>query len=311
MSTPSDTNAGLLGSLPSKLEPVAKVSAIAFGLLYGLGFLVLSIHHASFGVSEFSLIRPRIITTGALFVLLNVLPVILAHRIYSLVSAKKGPDGNTVHWPENIVRLGEFSSACVALTAITGIFIQPSSQTLVRGLLILLCATVLVIFVSVYFVLRRKPVPKTRVVLWGVILILNVLLLVVTKNPALQIQASWFFGVGVFGLLISRRFRNPDIFGDIRWETEWGYLVTLMVLYSLILYPRLKPEFGGGGTRPAVLYFSNSLSRHCFILDENEQGFYVLFDPKSLHATFFPRAGVTAVFFGDDENEVKSELPLK
>jgi hypothetical protein len=315
MSTPSDTNVGLFGSLTSHLEPAAKASAIVFGFLYGIGFLIVSIHHASFGISEFSLFRPHIITTGVLFVLLNGLPVVLAHRIYSLGSPKKGPDGepdgDPGHWSESIVRLGEFSYGCVALTVTTGVFIQSSSQTPVRGLLILLGSTVLVVLVSVYLVFKTKTTPQMRAVPWGVILILNVLLLVMTKNTTLQILASWFFGVGILGVLVSRRLLNREICGNIRWESEWGIFLSLVGLYTLICYPRLKPEFGGGGTRPAILYFSNSLSRHCFVLDENEQGFYVVFDPKTTHATFFPRSGVTAVFFGEDENEVKSELPVK
>lgn len=296
------------------LEPVAKASAIAFGLLYGIGFLVLSIHHASFGISEFGLFRPRIMATGFLFSALAMLPLIVAHRSYSLLQRKREISEGPEPFLKIIDRLGVFANSCIALTMGTGMLFPLPPNTFNHSMLILFYSLLVGLCASIFYSftpLIGHRFQKTSVLFSVLGLVADIVGLVWTKNASLQLVAGWFFVVGMIAVGISRWRQKTDFPFKIPWESAFMGMVATISLYTLVLYPRLKPEFGGGGTRPAVLYFSNSLSRHCFILDENDQGFYVLFDANSRHATFFPRSGVTAVFFGEDENKVKSELPLK
>ena len=66
-------------SLGSYVESLTRFTASLLVLMYGIGFLILSIHEASFGILQFSPLRARIIFVGFTFAILTALPV-AAHR---------------------------------------------------------------------------------------------------------------------------------------------------------------------------------------------------------------------------------------
>jgi hypothetical protein len=76
-------------SLRNRLQLAASAIAITGVAMYGIGFLVLTIHHASFGIPLIGFLRPKIIAAGTLFSALAVIPVVvwlLSHRRNNLHS---------------------------------------------------------------------------------------------------------------------------------------------------------------------------------------------------------------------------------
>ncbi len=67
----------------------ATVAALA---IYVIGFLILSLHHAYFGIPQVSLLRGRIISTGLLFCVLAAIPVIETVRAVDLPSVLAASD---------------------------------------------------------------------------------------------------------------------------------------------------------------------------------------------------------------------------
>src|SRR5438094_6767355 len=64
----------------SWIEAAGKGTALLLGTIYGAGFLIVSIHHAKYGIVEFSALKPRVFLAGAIFVFLVAIAAVVAFR---------------------------------------------------------------------------------------------------------------------------------------------------------------------------------------------------------------------------------------
>ena len=64
------------------IEYLSKLTAVIAAATYISGFLVVSIHNATFGLSALNPLKPKILTAGAWFLLLLILPVFSALRFF-------------------------------------------------------------------------------------------------------------------------------------------------------------------------------------------------------------------------------------
>src|SRR5712664_1511067 len=62
-------------SIRTRIQLAASAIAVIGVVVYGMGFLVLTIHHASFGIPLIGFLRPRIISAGILFCAFAAIPV--------------------------------------------------------------------------------------------------------------------------------------------------------------------------------------------------------------------------------------------
>src|SRR6202158_3350718 len=62
----------------------AKHAAIIVGVVYGIGFLVLSVHHARFGMEFTEPFKPKVFSAGVLFVVLAGVPCIAMARLMTM-----------------------------------------------------------------------------------------------------------------------------------------------------------------------------------------------------------------------------------
>src|ERR1700720_4864392 len=86
----------------TRIQLAASVIAIIGVVLYGIGFLVLTIHHASFGIPLIGFLRPRIISAGILFCAFVAIPV--AGLLFIMKRTK---------WPETKKDFRDYLSVCV------------------------------------------------------------------------------------------------------------------------------------------------------------------------------------------------------
>ena len=61
-----------------------KHAAVIFAVVYGIGFLVLSIHHARFGMEATEPFKPKVFSAGVLFVLLAGVPCVAMARLLAM-----------------------------------------------------------------------------------------------------------------------------------------------------------------------------------------------------------------------------------
>ena len=106
----------------------------------------------------------------------------------------------------------------------------------------------------------------------------------------------------MFTLRISLRIRKTD---EVR-KTEWEQLFLAVVpvvfgLYATKVYPNIPHQLGGGASTPIVLHLTKKLpvfdsqDVSAFLIDETEQGYYVL--RGSDRALFVARGLVEEVEF--------------
>jgi hypothetical protein len=61
---------------------LAKTGGILLGAIYVCGFVIVTLHHARFGISQFDVLRPRIIAAGVSFMLLTAVPALISLRFF-------------------------------------------------------------------------------------------------------------------------------------------------------------------------------------------------------------------------------------
>jgi hypothetical protein len=89
---------------------------------------------------------------------------------------------------------------------------------------------------------------------------------------------------------------------------NWFFLVLSLSFY-IVMFGTIQPKFGGGAPVPVVLYLNSPVAWldakvvSASLLDETDQGFYVLTSPKG-KALFVPRSNVASLYFGS-----KDDLP--
>lgn len=81
--------------LGSYVESLTRITASSLVLMYGIGFLILSIHEARFGISQFSPLRARIIFVGFTFTVLAALPAAAHHYGFAYFGPLKAIIKNT------------------------------------------------------------------------------------------------------------------------------------------------------------------------------------------------------------------------
>lgn len=84
---------------------------------------------------------------------------------------------------------------------------------------------------------------------------------------------------------------------------NWYWILLLLWIYISQVFSALPPRWGGGQPTPVVIFqnspapWSPSNPVDALLLDETDQGFYVLLAPTG-KAFFVPRSNVASVFFG-------------
>jgi hypothetical protein len=73
------------------LEVTARAAAVFVAVVYGTGFLIVAIYHAQYGIAQFDFLKPKIVSTGIVFVLLTTLPT-MAEESFLVASQKSDSD---------------------------------------------------------------------------------------------------------------------------------------------------------------------------------------------------------------------------
>lgn len=76
------------GGFTPALEKLTRYAALALAAIYATGFVIISIHHALYGIPVSSPVKPRIFPSGVISLLLLVLPVLAASREFVMFRKK-------------------------------------------------------------------------------------------------------------------------------------------------------------------------------------------------------------------------------
>jgi hypothetical protein len=293
--------------LASLLEVMSKGTAALAAAAYVIGFLVVSIHSASFGLSSINPLRPRILTAGAWFIFFSALPAYIAMQLH--VHSHEIKPEERFAWA--CVKMPLDYLACMSVAfGLHFLFELPPSpwfarHGLISGVLVIAAGMVLAAATQLQTTrhLDSHPIPAAAV---SLVLVVGMIVFGVVVNPNFSTQylGWWFFGVGIFALLHEDTVRHEKN----RREKDWvmSAMVALFGLYvfPLVIYPHIKASWGGGSPIPVIIYLSDDsrilpgqqLSAE--LLEESDFGLYVA-QKGQRQALFIPRTEISAVYFSD------------
>ena len=309
----TDGNPQCVPSINVSIDLITRAAASALLVVYGLGFVILAFHDARYGVVQFSPFRARIVLVGFVFTVLVGLAAGAQH--YGLLYAA----------PLETVR------------ADTAPERRPHRETVLAGGFVFTACLMAAIFNAFLFSSVRVQPPDRRhqiawfagyALLWFVFLFIN---RIFTKRPGLSVFLSilaYLFFLAFLGTYNSSTVTSLAVFfALIGWETmaikrsgnrlkyisdftNWVIVLLILSVYLFQIFGALPPRWGGGQPTPVQIFQSNPAPAlpgnpvDALLLDESDQGLYVLLSPTG-RAFFIPRASVATIFFGTKEELAK------
>jgi hypothetical protein len=301
-----------LTPVTESLEFVAKFAALFLALVYAVGFVIISIHHAQFSIPEFDPLKPKIFSTGLVFFVLVATPILTAYRTFGLFGLR-GVGFILKSKPENADTLKfllgvAFYYAASGLAWVIGqIFIVDITHFKPWGttweFISLGCITITGFLVRAYF----DKCPNTFVLATLANVALSIFVTLRFENHRLLIMTLWFYIVGLGGLAYTHLLSDPSQHKTVEWERQIPILAIVLLVYGSLIYKDITPYFGGGIPVPITMYFSSKIpltdsdSMEVQLLEQTAEGYYVLRSGDEKHAYFIRHDLVSAVHFGVPE----------
>jgi hypothetical protein len=325
----SPTVASFKESEKFPLEAIAKGITYSLPFLYVCGFIVLSLFEAEYGIADLSLVRVKALATGLLFVFFIGYPALVGIRSFQLLGLKK-PGATAVVGSSRDVgyfyvikissnyMLSVFSSTGLLLLFAhrprVWIFDTPTFQEPSHFSILTFSAGLVSFFVFTLGLLitsSRNIVPKHFATKPGRCAVLAVLVSVLwfIWNAGMSdwtfVQvAFWSYLVGLVSILFAKLIEQKRGPKALDWEVLILMVFVMFVpWFASSLYGTVKPAFGGGSAVPARLYLKEKnavlqvSTLDAQILEETEQGYYIVSKPDSKSAIFIPRSTVSTAEF--------------
>jgi len=289
------------------VDLAVKVVVVLAAILYGFGFLVISIHQYSYGLTEMNPLRPKVLAAGIWFLCFAALPFVLVLEGAAIVS----PSPERERWLRSPSTGMLFSaSSCYWIGIILSIAFDFQAAKEPEGPSTGTILIVMVVSAAVVFADQWKRFPHWLAVLaslalGGLLIFCGFRDLLHFHGESVASIALWFFGFSYFAHMEMR---------SRSWRLEagnWKQSLTLSLLavagFAGIYYPHIKPSWGGGAPIPATIYFTKDSSVlpggsiSAKILDEVDGGFYLI-GGSDKTATFIPRSEISLVYYSDDSS---------
>lgn len=290
-------------SRTSSLETLYKGGAVIFALTYGAGFLIVSLHHATFGISQFNPLKPRIFSAGILFLFLVAISASFTTRFkyLSRVRSLKGEPRLKIT-VELIFILLQFLIVCSFLAFSSIYFLVSISKS---GWEWALGLALFVFSVASIYAMRSKKIERPlSCSILGVLafICLNMATILFTDTPHAALT-YWYLFVGITTVYIedSIRFPSGEIVG---WERLVLTACGWVGIFATLVYGNVSRSWGGGESAPVSIHFSKPTplfsgnAVNALLVEETEEGFYLIDRPESKNAVFVPRSSIAGVRFG-------------
>jgi hypothetical protein len=289
------------------LEPVTKMAALFAIICYAIGYLIAVINDSAHGFFEATLLRPRAVTAGLIFMLLAVLPISITDGAFF----KRDPEVESESELEKLARFAlgilDYSAACFAAGTVMLVVFTDNlhGAPLSRGRAFAFVAVVWVTSINGFVRFVARKFYRRRPIAWiafSVVCLVG-LTLAIDGLKGLPILRCLVWMVGVTAVV------NPILY-DVRRGLKFHisvpwFVAALLVaisLYSTYPFPYMKAGWGGGAPIATDVYLSKDSPVHpnekvkAALLEASDSGFYVVFDGEQ-KATYVPRALVSAMEF--------------
>jgi hypothetical protein len=289
------------------LDPLTRLGAIFLGVMYGAGFVIVTLHHAQFGVAELSLLKVRVLAAGVLFMVLTLLPVIAAARTYGMfglggphiVEVRHKPEDRHLH--EITIALGLYLSS-FGLALATSILFDDEPSVPPRWAFFVILPAMFWFAPLIGRLFETHPRKCAA---------LNALVMVglgsvgtVAWGFSFLIRTLWFYACCLSTLLMRDSLRQPGFFKRVELERFVAVPLGLILLFSVFVYGTANPKFGGGAPVPVLLHVTPEAAKllggeavSLWLIDQTDYGFYFLRRREDKKAILLPRSSIRAVEF--------------
>lgn len=294
------------------LNQIAGSVASAILVVYGIGFVILSFSDARYGVVQFSPFRARIILVGFVFVMLIALAAAAQHyglayfEPFEHVMADKEPSRTRAR---EIVLASGFIFTASLISGILGTFLfhgtnypQTPPWSLWKSVL---WSLPLLLGIGFFYAAARFYFNRTWLaILFSLFAVaMYIVTLVRWSGPSSYLTVTLFLA-GWQTTWVKREGNLVRYLLDFR---NWYFFLAITWLYIGYVFVALPPRWGGGQPTPIELFlnsqpaWSQSNPTDALLLDETEDGLYVLLSPAG-KAFFVPRGNISSVFFGSQQD---------
>jgi hypothetical protein len=299
------------------VDLITKSAAAALLFIYGVGFVILGFHDAKYGVVQFSPFRARILLVGFVFVTLASFAAAIQHygpgyfKLFDPILNDSEPK-HRIHriiiMDATCVLPAGFISSFLSTFIFHSVSVQAPSHL---GWYLAGTAALFFLgfglFVWVAKTYLQRPLVAVFVSLIAVGMVMMSLVGTRYRTPTAYLTVFLTL-VGIITRDV-KRWNNPVRY--ILDSKNWYLALFLIWVYINWVFSGMPPRWGGGQLTPVQVFqntpvsWSPSNPIDALLLDESDQGYYVLLSPTG-KAFFIPRSSVSSILFGS-----KEDLPKK
>jgi hypothetical protein len=315
-------------------EATAKGITYALPFVYVGGFVVLSLFEADYGIADFSVVRVKALAAGLLFAFFIAFPALASMRSFRLLGLRKpggnpvniGTESNAIYF--HIIKVSELYVMSLFMAMMFLVFFvdrpriwlfdAPSSLMEGGRFSVLLFSQAIISLAILWlglFTSTTKSISKKFSAKPGkcaaLVFLVSVLWAIWTFQMSDRLFfeiVGWCYLVGIVSIMAASFIQKREGLKTRDWEVLIFVSFSLLVSwFSTGFYGRIKPAFGGGHPVNAKFYLKedNPVFRRkdieAQVVEETEQGYYVLLSPTPKNAVFIPRSGVSTAQFGHTE----------
>jgi hypothetical protein len=245
----------------SRLEPLLKVGAASVAVIYAIGYMIVSVHHAMFAIAQFDPFRPKIVLTGLIFVILTAIPTIAAFRMLGLTGLRGSIGMFIPAEPQHrqhlkVVLCIDFYALCTVLARYAGFLFGSYSDTRPSGIPLLIAC--LVAYAGLGLAMRKHFDRNPRVFILLTVIVTAGLFLATLffEDRKLFGMSLWFYAIGLFSALTFTTIKDSQLRTTAEWERDFAVVAAVILVYSTMIYSNIVPYFGGRRSRASDLLLS-------------------------------------------------------
>lgn len=291
--------------LPQQLLGLTlKHAAFVFAIVYGIGFLILSIHHGRLGMDPLDPLKPKVFSAGLLFVVMAGVSCVAMARLQGLFGLRM-PNVKAVPAQRiGLIKLSwalDFWSVAFGLRiACALLFKNWEMIPNYPGILFYIADVVLTVVSRPLFDLNKSPTRTTLMHLaltaFGVAIIFRYM------SHSFFLQVLWLYGVGLMFLWTHSLWHGSER-QTFDWERQVFSILGLIGFFAIFVYGQVRSIYGGGApisvdlilTRPTL--FSSDKASRGLLVDEDAHGYYLIHKEDETEAHFIPRDAVAEIVF--------------
>jgi len=250
--------------LKAKVDLVSKTGALAAVAFYVIGFIIITIQHATYGIVEFSLFRARVLAAGILFAVLFGLPFAGAcrtHGLFGFPALWPSPtDKERGKVPKSDYWIWVAQGALFANVAwVTGFFFWLFLGDYHHWLRFLM---VYLTYIAVIAALQAQGVwtrfwnrPALYANLLVSVSVAGLISMTIIKEWYIFFFIAWCMYVRILAAEFDSIIQKPQRLKEVNWHKVPFNCVALLSLFAIFFYPKFRPSLGGGKPTKVVMQF--------------------------------------------------------